>query len=1505
MNDRVKIKDLINKNIQTKKVLDIMKLYDIPNNNNGNIRGDRKIYNSVYDELEEKLAKELEERKNLVQPEEVNNNFDEEKVLKAFKDFDNQIKIKKTEENYKKKQKFNALKAAKDATKETVANTLYGMAKGISGSGAGLLGLGENLLKYSYNKIKDPKNTKFLEEITKPNVWLESQKDFDEMMANVLDVQDALDTNDKNDKRLQTIGEFIVPQTYLGKPFKYTSKLFKDPKAAESALKYMLPGPQVTKGASTGKKLLEVGAQTPVALGFDELMSGLTNSQGFFGDYREKPEKEITLINDKRRIGKKQYVDELKPDTITKLSVPNEETNLDGWKKYSPFHDNDGTINGLTTTTGIVLGSIFAGSQIAKRVYQYNKNKLEETINNTPANKLDELFNNLFSDANNTKIINPEGDLIKYANKKSNNIRKNMSFSEKLDNSLADRLNVIDIMKRNGSLTPNKLYDLSKDLNTQIDSIFNTGQLTKDIKFRSSPYVFDKKIANLKTINRNLYDLLEETIERASIIQDETNRYNRLLLNKIGKDLPDLSPDEYLNARLSNKINVDLSNQYYTNNALIDLSKQQEEALKILRNNPVTKDILDDLEDYTNKMLDYANFRNVYSTDTTSNLKKNRTFQGLMSYKPRKEQIDLKWYEKLSNMLYHNVENKNRVNNLSKVRTPGVVGEGVNFLETFENTLKGAILDIESNARVRDFYLDAIKNQAQRTNKILDENIDKNIKLFHNMTKGGTYSFGTKEFDEEFRRLVGINNKKAFKKITDVTIVRPLGVEDLKTNQINKPKDYYSSVLNREHQDNWLDNTVANTFGEREDKITKAIKEINNSDDIISFIDNDKIYYFQTDPINKKAFEVSNELPGLIGRMVKKAKDFRQSTITGKLNPAFSVPSSIYTLTENLVALKHIAKDLQNKINLNPDDITKAGYMKRLYESGKELLAQGEAKKGLDAATLEFTKMVDGNLDNIAKENLNNFQKRYNDLLISKVQDEGLISSKPFNANSGVYYTLNKETPLSENIRSAIINHNSLQKGKRLVNTIDYVQTALREAPSYAMLKYLGEKSGAIVNNEIKDLDKLTKIGDTLSKSLANMGRHGSHLGAVGAVGKFIEDYALYGHVLFQSLAPKLRNLGIGKGLTNINKDIKTLLSPSKTNLDLLNQIKQQIRQVKDNTYLQSFITAGAIPSLLTYAWNHSSKENRDAYYGISDYDKASRLYFVNALGNGRHITIPLEQEVAVIKQISDLILDTTFGGSKNNLYDPNFDQTGPLMESLNRSLFVDDLAGLDVIGTLSGKKININPLDSRFGINDIKKDTINQDLTRTAKEDGILSNFALNGINVMFNTLGRILTDAIEEGNVGAKVSKTQAFKDVSASVLSNLFKPTNLYSSKFTSYNSTSKYVYDKMSIITDLGKISDKMTPEQKIIYNYILTYKRNLIDPLHDKLNEFKRTGRIIDSNGSINGQNLTNGYFDRKLKTKNVNKGIAELFSMEYNLYEDLNKLLSRDFGTTLERFMKE
>lgn len=1408
---------------------------------------------------------------------------------KNLLNYSNLEKIKENNKKYEEKQTKNAIDAAKTGITDTAKNILYGMSKGISGSGAGLLGLFHNIPKAVYNKAKDPKNSSIISDISSPNVWFDAQNDWDKNVAELLNVEDAWETGNKEDKTQQFIGEFMMPLGKLKKVMtsKSLQKALKiTPEQAENALNYVIPGPQITKGASKGKQLVEIATQTPVALGLEETLSALQNQKGIIGDYTIKNENnidKIELINDKRKIGNKLFMEDLDPNVIRLIELDRSPDK--SWRYYSPFHNKSGDVNSLGYATGII-GGLLTTSGVTRAIKKHKANKIQKIIQE---NELEDAIDILSKDLKEKPEVN-------IANKEITNIKNEMTFTERLDNSLTDKMNFIDIMKKNDQLSNDVLYEVSRDIYSQIDSKFNSGIFSNNAKTKVSPLFTKQKILLLKANQPEYYDKLERLLEISSIIQDETNRVNKFKLNRS----VDMSPDDYITARGSGKLKIDESINYRSTKNLLDLKNEHTNLLKELRSIPQTASLIEEISDISKQMLKVLEDSGKYSQRSIDILKKNRTFNGLMSYKPRKEVIDQTLSQKIKNVLFNKQDDVINVDNIINTRTEGSVGKGQNYLDLLESDIKNTLLDIHYNNITKKFVEDALPKQNIKINKALDKTVDKKLDLFRN-------KYIQKE---EIPSRIAKINKNTVTEVDNLMKIRPLGVEDVDNLFVHeKPKSFFDIINRKEGTDQWLNRTLNETFGESEDKFTKVSKNYRNRNDVISYEFDGKIHYFQVDPIIAKGFNSNPELPGLIGRAIRQIKNFRQSTITGGLNPSFTIPSTAYTLEESLVALGKISDEL-NKA-LGTQKISRVEYLKELDTAFKEILSQNQSKRILSAFNEEYIKNF-GKLDNLLDQKLfddmqKQLQDNINSSLLTKIQLAGGSSAKPFNINSGIYYNLNKDSVLSDAIKTKIYENNALNNANKLINIIDYTQTALREAPNLGLVQYLGKKYGAIVDNKIVDQQKFDNILKVTNKYVANMGKKGSHLGVVGKLGKLAEDYVPYGHVALQSLSPKLRGLKIGKGMKNISQDIIDLYDPNVSYSEIFSNLKRQINGVFGDKYINSFVTASVVPAMMSYVWNYSSQENADAFHGVSDYDKASKMVLTNALGKGNHIIIPLDQEIAVGYSLTYNLLDSLFGMSGINQNDPAFNSNKLLLTALSRSLFVDEIAGIDILSATMGKKFNINPLDERKGINDLKRDRINPDLSETSYENGILNNYTINMINTIFGTLGRTLTDAIEEGNVGAEVSPITSLTDASQAALSSLFNSGKLYSNKFSTYNETSKYVYDKMNTLMKIQNISSSFNEKQDEVYKLIKVYRLNRISPIHKQISQLQRIKQHIKANGYVDGEKISLDLSGRKIKMQDIDKAIAKLFALEYYEYQDLDKIIEQEFGKgiNLENFVTE
>ena len=461
-----------------------------------------------------------------------------------------------------------------------------------------------------------------------------------------------------------------------------------------------------------------------------------------------------------------------------------------------------------------------------------------------------------------------------------------------------------------------------------------------------------------------------------------------------------------------------------------------------------------------------------------------------------------------------------------------------------------------------------------------------------------------------------------------------------------------------------------------------------------------------------------------------------------------------------------------------------------------------------------------------------------------------------------------------------------------------------REGPQLGLTQYFGKLSGAIKNGEIVDPKKMVKIIDVVSTYTANVGKQGTGKGILGGLSKITSDYVTYGNIFIQSLAPKVRASGILDGISNLYNLSMRVFDPNARMCDTLMLMKANASQLIHNKFIQGLIFTSFIPTVLAYVWNHGSKENINSYYQRSDYDKASKFMLMNFFGTGNHLYIPKDQEVAMIDSLLYTILDSVFGMSKYNELDPGFEHSKVVMQSVARSLGVDSIPALDLLANASGKDINLNPFDENFGINDLSRNKLNPDMTETVYKNGLFNQEATSLINSIFGVLGSSLLTASEEYNVG-QGGDTSA-SDAMNSFVDRFTKTSKLFGNKAVStYNETSKTVYNKRNLINKIATIPDK-NRNQQIVYDFIKMYNRNRIKPIHDEITKYRDLANTIRVTSKTKSGKVLD-YSKRKDMINEVNKKLQLKFAEEYHEFENLDKLLQAKFGNglTLENFMEK
>lgn len=1212
---------------------------------------------------------------------------------------------------------------------------------------------------------------------------------------------------------------------------------------ADFATGLLLPGVQVTKDAKLGQQLAEVGVQTAIPLGINELTRYGLQQEGIIGDYSPTEKENITIINDKRKIGKKKFIEDLPQGTVSSFEIENKK------------QEEENKSNMLSKTA--LVGAGILGSAAAIR-------KLRNLVS-----KETDLLKNL--EVNNTKST------------------LDLSFADKSDMVIADRFAFKDKAVENGLLSQETANELARDTNSFINAAYNVGDLGDGIKLKVAPQQTYNKLQALKLTRPKDYNIVENFLEISSNIEDEANRFNKF------KNNSKLTTDDYIKNVLFNEVNDnDISKFYSDSRTLANSLQKRQKLLNYINKDSQLKEVLDEISEIGQALLTKIEKSGMESAADIEYLRKNRTISDLFLYKPRIGNNKPTLKERLSNYFVDRTPyNKNGIANNSE-RGENFIENSKNYLDIMEDSFKSKLLEIyENNIKVKSID-DMVNGSFKKINESLDD-FDVNFQKFsEDLSKG------------EIRDIKGLI-RKTENDISKLFVAKPLGkmrINDYGDIEISEPKSLFSLLNRNKNPKNELHNNLDIMFSPRKGELSKNLSSYRDSKDVISYRKGGYEYFYRVDPIIKAAFDLNPTLPSVFAENMKTLKNVVQTTITGKLNPAFSIPSSLMSTHEALTVLPRILQKLEYK-----DDFSRLQYLREFGKSYLDILTNDVSNQIVSMYNKEFIRSK-GELNSLTGKLLSNinvkkFEADLKKSLLTEIQLQGGASAKPYTTNSGTFYSLTKDTKLSEATEKLIVKNFGVNGAVQFIKLFNYLQQALREAPSLALTRYVGKKVGAITDNKIIDNEKMANIIRVISDNTANIGKKGTSKGFSGGVASFISNYVPYGDIMFKSIAPKVRASGITKGIENIAKVTKDLYDPKVRYIDILSESWKHSKDFVNNGYVQGLVIASIIPSIINYVWNYGSRKNMNDYHSLSDYDKASKFILTNALGEGRHLIIPKDQEVALVDNIVTTVLDNILGMSRYNEVDPAFDNSRLVMQSLARSVGVDSIPLLDIIANTSGYDINLNLLDDKPFVSSLSRNKINSDLSETAYENGLVNQETTSLVNSLSGVVGSAILGSFEEANVGAR--NDTGLEDFGSSLFDRMTKSARIITSTkaISSFNETSKDVYNKRNIYNKIKSISEK-NPKQKQVYDFVRIYKRNRIDPVHDNITALRKEISFVKSTGRLSDGSIAK-YNDRREAINELNKTLQKLFVREYHEFNNLDKLIEQMYGKdiNMENFMEK
>ena len=1201
-----------------------------------------------------------------------------------------------------------------------------------------------------------------------------------------------------------------------------------------------IPGVQITKNASKGQQIAEGVIQSGIPLGFNETMRAAAEQEGIFGDYSPKENtKNITLINDFRKIGKKKYVDQLKPGVASEYAL-----DLEAQREK----EKSNSLKNIALGAGALIGS-----SVAYR-------------------KLSKLLKNETDSISNRKII------------KSQDAIDLWDVNTKVDATIADKFAYKQSAVDKKLLSQETANRLSQDIQSKINKSFETGVFDDGIELSFSPQSTYNKLDTLRLVDNKTYTNIEQFLENSSKLQDETRRYNKSF-NDYTKEI---STDDYIAQRLEGLTTPNTYN-FENKEDFAKLVEKRKLALEEINKNPLAKELLSEISQIEDALLTKMEKAGWYSQEEIQQLRKNRTIGGILSYKPRFAKEDSNIWTRLWNYFFRKTptDQADKTIRSEMHRGTAPIEKTYNYLDTFELAFKGTLRDIEDNTIKRDTIKEMAQGAIDKVSKVVDK-----YEMAHTMLQESVKK-------EAFKIAEPILDKRYRYDINKLFSTRYLGSTNLEDELPIADKSFYDIINRKEHKLTKLSNTLQQDYSQKVNELAKQAQR----KDVLYYIENGRKHYYQVDPYVKASFDLDSSLPSMIAYNMRSLKNLVQTTITGKANPAFSVHSGFMTTHEALTLLPKLA----NELKIAPDNLSRWGYIKEFKNAWKDVYSTNiinQTLKKYDQLLTKGLKNSSKQLDWLANFNEEAIRADLKSKLLTKVQLQGGASAKPLTKNRTNFYELKKDTKISDAIEKFMVDHYGIENTAQRLNLLNFLQQSIKETPSVALTNYLGKTTGAIVDNDIVNPKKMDEVINAINIYTATTGKHGNYKGFFGGLVKGIEAIVPYGDIMIQSLAPKIRASGIATGIKNTIDTITDLYDPDVRYIDILHNIHKHSKDLAKNKFFEGLVVTSMIPSLSQYVWNHSSKENIEAYYQLSDYDKASKFILVNFFANGKHLALPKDQEVALVDSIFTTLLDGVVGMSRYNENDPAFRHNKLILESLSRSIGIDSIPIVDIYANTQGYDITFNPLSDRPMISNLSRNKINPDLSETAYENGLVNQEATAIVNNVIGVAGSTILGSFEEANVG--VRNDTGSLDFGEKLSEGFTKSAKIWGSRnISSYNSTSKEVYNKQNIINKIASVSNK-NPQQQQVYETVKAYNRNRIKPLHDSITDLRKAINTVKANGRMPDGTVLD-YYGRKTKVQEINTQLQKLFAKEYQEFQNLDNLLEQLYGKniTLTNFMEK
>lgn len=252
------------------------------------------------------------------------------------------------------------------------------------------------------------------------------------------------------------------------------------------------------------------------------------------------------------------------------------------------------------------------------------------------------------------------------------------------------------------------------------------------------------------------------------------------------------------------------------------------------------------------------------------------------------------------------------------------------------------------------------------------------------------------------------------------------------------------------------------------------------------------------------------------------------------------------------------------------------------------------------------------------------------------------------------------------------------------------VRTALKVSDTYDI-------KDIIVNGKLEP--RASRFMREVNRHLSDVRRRGTGDTVMGKIANAIQDFMPYGATSLQSIVGKLEYLPKDI-MSNSKFYAKRALQANngsyiETGFDMLGKVGQQLAQLPDNVVFDTIWKTVALPATICYLWNYGNEDNARYYNSLQPYERSNKFQLVNFAGEGINVSVPLDQEWSVVKNLYEIMLEGLFGlGESYDRGNPDFSMRDQLIWSLGQEFGISLPVIAEGAINLAGYKTNFDVAD-------------------------------------------------------------------------------------------------------------------------------------------------------------------------------------------------------------------